>query len=107
VDLLGSEGYVGTPRKNLAQLMTLNLAVLWDPWLNRRVAQRLMGSWVFPLLCRLEAFAIAHAIFQDVQKLPERKPGPLSKGGQDELLCLLLVAPLLRHNIYWPVEAVL
>ena len=36
--------------------------------------------------------------------LPERKPGKLSRGGTDELLCLMVVAPMLRHNIYWQVE---
>ena len=44
-DILGSDGYVGAPRKNLAQLMCLNLAVLANPWMSRRTGQKLMGSW--------------------------------------------------------------
>ena len=59
-DILGSDGYVAAPRKNLAQLMCLNLAVLANPWMSRKTGQKLMGSWVFPLLFRREAFCLAH-----------------------------------------------
>ena len=31
----------------------------------------------------------------------------LSRDGVDGMMCLMVTAPMLRHNVYWPVEPVL
>ena len=43
-EILASDEYVGAPRKNLAQLMCRNLAVLANPWITWKTGEKLMGS---------------------------------------------------------------
>ena len=92
---------VGAPVKNISQVMMLSLC---EPWLIRKAGQKLVGSWIFPILFRREAFPLLHRLFADVAALPEKKPGRLSATSQEELLSMILVAPLLRHDMRWPVH---
>ena len=100
-------GALSAPVKNISQLMMLSLWMYGEPQVGKKTLQKLLGSWIFPIMFRREAFAIFHQIFKDLNGLSENVEGVLSKGGRDEMLCMTLAAPLLRHNMRWPVSTTL
>ena len=75
-----ADGPLSAPLKNLSQLMMLNLMIVREPWLRKKAFQKLLGSWIFPLMFRREAFATYHQVFKDLQTLPERREGRLGAG---------------------------
>ena len=95
---------MGAPVRNVSQLMCLNAWLVVDPWMSQRGMQKVLGSWIFPVMFRREAFAVYHEVFKDVQRLPVRTDGRLGKGARDELFVMMLLGPLLRHNLRWPVS---
>ena len=72
--------------------------------MEKKPFQKLLGSWIFPVMFLREAFAVYHHVFKDLQLLPERKRGQLSNNSRDELFVMMVLGPLLRHNLRWPVS---
>jgi hypothetical protein len=86
----------------LGQMMPLTLYAYSNPLFTKRALQQLMGIWTFCLCYRRSIFACVYALHKDTERLG-KKASYLGGAARDELLYLLILAPLMRQSMRWPV----
>jgi hypothetical protein len=58
----GNRGWCSAPAVNLCQLMSLSLYVFERPLMTKKTAQKLCGSWVWPLMHRKEVMCVLDSL---------------------------------------------
>lgn len=104
--LRGRRGWASAPAKNIAQLMMLTLYVVCTPVISGSVASKLSGSWVWPMSHRRDVMCLLDEYYRETAGFPMKKGRRLSYTSTDELITVLVSAPLFRTGIRWPVETV-
>lgn len=106
-EILGMRGWASAPRQNLSQLMCISTAVFQRGCIDKKSGEKLLGSWIWPILHRREALCVVDRLYHDIREFPSRGTHQLSAESRDELLMLTLIAPLLRCDMRLPVKETL
>lgn len=97
-------GWASAPRQNLSQLMCLSTAIFQSGHIEKNIGEKLLGSWIWPIMHRREALCVVDRLYKDIREFPNRGSHRLSAESRDELLMLTLIAPLLRADMRLPVR---
>ena len=95
----GTEGKISAPRSRIALLMFTTMLIVKKKVVTRRILQSLLGCWIHACLFRRPMFAVMDCIFSEGISLPPDSTFQLSAMAVNELMLLLVLAPLLQTDM--------
>ena len=83
----------------MSQLMALSTFLFDRPVLDKKLGEKLVGSWIWPVIRRRETLCILDKLYHEIDAAPRTGSITLSAEARGELLALVLEGPFLRSDL--------